>query len=313
MKSYRTPAYCTVFLLATGLSASLPQSRALGQGQEGLLGRYLIPTSAPERTLDDVLWRDVDQKSPSRLAELPRYTEGVYVSPSQFARGINTSDTKGVIYFPTNHIKSFSAATMGGVTQPQTDTFSLDDLITAAKYVFVGETRQVHYSMEREGPDESPLRVRTVTFTLRNVLKGDVIPNADFTVKQFAPLTPDVKQNAQVLWFLDEPTTKGFLHTVGARAGYFQVRPDPSDRRYLVATNLNSNRALWSNELPLWRDDLFPENKAAEYLSKVHRPSIPPERREAILERGRRGCRPVPFELELLLAATYARLSLMPR
>ncbi|MBI1974138.1 hypothetical protein HYS54_04965 [Candidatus Micrarchaeota archaeon] len=211
-------------------------------------------------------------------------------------------------YFPTLYGLNTPSLKLQG-ERIQDQSVSLEELISKAYYIFVGYARNVYHAMVLQSPDETSVQVRTVTFTLKHVLKGEGLAENTETIKQFAAVTPVIKKDERLLLYLLKPTeNKRFQHTVGGYAGHFFILPDPANSGYDVAVNLYNNRGLWSNKGPLWSDDVFPRAAAAEYLAQPHlRLSV--ERQRQILERGNQPCRPVPVPLELLLAATHANLS----
>ena len=191
---------------------------------------------------------------------------------------------------------------------------SLEYLISNASHIFAGYAKRVRHSMFARSPDEASIQVRTVTFVLKHILKGEgIVENTEYTVRQRTPWTLSIGEGEQLLLYLMEPAEGGFQYAVGDHmVGHFFVLPDRTNPNQYVAVNLNNNTGLWGRDSPLWNENTFPENAAAEYLAKIHKPPIPPSRQKMILDLGRQGIGDTTQPLELILAGTHAGLSKLP-
>lgn len=205
-------------------------------------------------------------------------------------------------------------------------TYSLERLIADADLAFVGVAQQT-LKVERS---VGKLPAHVTSFLLKVVLKdgpkNKVHPGQEITVRQFAHHRIATADAETVLWYLKAKGSlqNSFSSPVGRFAGDFRrVEVKASDEAVstLMVQNQLGNRGLWSNQEggKLWNNTTFKRSVAEDYLDKYLQEEFPTlkasdpkgfeDRVKRILDVGEYPCKPKPIPLELLLAATHARLS----
>lgn len=208
------------------------------------------------------------------------------------------------------------------VTQSWPVGFSLERMIDEAEYIFVANVADVRPGFHKKliENEKVPVPVRLIRFELekfelgklklgkfhsdkRYVFKGPSLTDKHFKITQDDQAAVAVEEQKTLLLYLDKPTKSEYRYPVGDLSGYFKVETDQKDTRYRVAINLVGNRGLWSNEpnTKLWSQSI--RRPLAEEFVRAN--DIP----ESRLLLGDERCQPRAVPLELLLAATYAKLN----
>ncbi len=204
----------------------------------------------------------------------------------------------------------------------QASFLSLDQLTTHADAIFLGRVTDIETRKGKAGTF-GVFPARVTSFEVLESLKDTPKKGDIYDVTEFVPLVSPLKKGEIVLWYLTAASETGFKSPVGELSGDFRSRAPNSDTRNfelsrLWVQNLNDNRGLWSNQERLWNDALFPKTVAADYLANYlkgrepHLSKYPEKLREkvdALLAYGDERCQPRPVPMELLLAASRARLS----
>ena len=197
---------------------------------------------------------------------------------------------------------------------------ALDHIITGSSGggIFVGRV----IGSEEHTSDKLVLGVfpsRVTTFEVLESLTPTIRKGTNHSVKEFMGpgAAPKLKENAVVLWFVTKPSEAGFA-TPCANGDFRE--PEELERegghRRLVKNQAGGH--LWGPG-PLWNSKTFPREAATAFLLKYLRErhpllggpvSEPAQQKEEILSVGDHGHKSSEVTpLDLLLAATYARLS----
>jgi hypothetical protein len=194
---------------------------------------------------------------------------------------------------------------------------SLDELITTAHSVIVGTVSTIQESVGRQGA-WSLFPSRVTKIEVFESFKYAPPRGAVYELKEFAPEASPLEKGELVLLYLSRPSEAEFVTAIGELSGDFRRAPGDTSSDHLVGTpmrNLIGNRNLWDNSKPLWNQTTFKRHVAAEYLSdyflRSHDRLGPDEvskLKEEILRIGDMPFHEGPIPLELLLAATHARL-----
>jgi hypothetical protein len=197
---------------------------------------------------------------------------------------------------------AFGSAPSARHGSPLPVTVSLRDLVTNADIIFVGRVKE---SKELDGKEGAfgIFPTKETVFEVTLALKGELEEKKDFTTKEFAPLATFFNQGDRLMLFLPQASDAGFRSP--GSSGYFRLIPRASHSGRMLAQNLVNNRGLWNSKL--WSPEEFPQEIAQKILTdKYH---LPKEAVEEILAIGDRPCQAKAIPLELLLAATQARLT----
>jgi hypothetical protein len=197
---------------------------------------------------------------------------------------------------------------------------SLEQLILDADAIFVGKATPVE-KFRGHQPTLGGLPARLTRFEILEAFKGKPQTVKYFFVKQFPVHSTPVDLGETVLWYMkDGSADKLFSSPIGGSSGDFRRVSDESDSTQFLVMNYDENKGLWSNrdDGKLWNTTTFKRNIAQEYLdtylpkhysSLAGDPKKLGQRESEILNIGELPCRSRAIPIELLLAATHARLA----
>jgi len=214
---------------------------------------------------------------------------------------------------------------------------SLEYLVANSSGVFVGHARHTKTLTDQDRiggllPTQQ-IRFKVIECLAIAKVAGCTQPevgNTQQEVKLSLLDNPRVSKDERVLWFV-RTSAGAAMEGPFSRAADFRVvsEPTPPDaaRHELSETgptpatlvmNFEGNKGLWSESKPLWDAKSFPRDRAAAYLTTYLRKRLEPSDTtpkgiEAIVEQilsiGDKGYRAQPVPLELILAASSARLA----
>ena len=177
----------------------------------------------------------------------------------------------------------------------------LDLLISNASVIFYGRAQKIE-----DGPQIDPPhlagRGKKITFEILEGFKGDLKQGSQFVVNTPPEIPTSVYENKEVVWYLPQKSSYGFQLPINILLGDFTVVESERGR---TVFNGSANRGLWnengnlwnsSNEKDLARQYLLNHQLAADYVDRT-------------LGMGEINCCPERISLDLLLAATHAKIA----
>jgi len=187
----------------------------------------------------------------------------------------------------------------------QSPGMSLDRLVSGAEIILVGEVvgSRLKSTTVPDGNDRVDIPTKEIVFRVIENLKGKLRNGDPLVVTMYEPASVRVGNGEKVLWYLSPKSVYGFQAPLQLRSGYFLIKPGGELGQ--LTSNLDYNQGLWSESEPLWSSLNEKELARQNLLNR----QIPKDSVDRMLSTGDGACCPELLPLDLLLAATHAKVA----